>query len=155
PDPRRPEFSLGTPSTPGRRPLSDNAFGVGDVLLRAKYVFYRGVPADVAAGLGLSLPTGNQDDFHGTGTTRVQPGLFVPRIFWDRVEPFLDLGADLNADDVDRSVLRWAVGATVHAAGPLTGALTFLGRHELSAPADPIRIPFFFQIERSDMYDAS
>ena len=39
--------------------------------------------------------------------------------------------------------------------GPLTGALVFLGRHELSAQSDEIEAPFFFQIERNDIYDAS
>jgi hypothetical protein len=157
PDPRLPQFALADPRQGIRRDLavSDSAFGVGDVLLRAKYVFHRGWPFDAAAGLGLSLPSGDQDDFHGTGTTRVQPGLILSRVLWDRVEPLLNLGADLVADDVDRSVLRWAVGATAHVAGPLTGALVFLGRHELAAPAEKIRVPFFFQIERSDMYDAS
>ena len=39
--------------------------------------------------------------------------------------------------------------------GPLTGALVFLGRHELAPQTDPIAAPFFFQIERNDIYDAS
>ena len=129
--------------------------GVGDVLLRAKYVLWRKWPADVAAGLGLSLPSGNQDDFQGTGTTRVQPALIVSRVIAQRFEPFFNLGVDLNADDVDRSVVRWAVGATGRIVEPLTAGLVFLGRHELAAPADPIPAPFFSQIERSDMFDAS
>ena len=47
------------------------------------------------------------------------------------------------------------LGSTARVGGPLTAALVFLGRHEFSAPADPIAVPFFFQIERSDMFDAS
>jgi hypothetical protein len=31
----------------------------------------------------------------------------------------------------------------------------FLGRNELGAQSDPIPTPFFFQIERNDIYDAS
>jgi hypothetical protein len=62
---------------------------------------------------------------------------------------------DINADDVDRTVFRWAVGATGQIYGPLTGALVFLGRNELSSQTDPIEPPFFFQIERNDIYDVA
>jgi hypothetical protein len=61
---------------------------------------------------------------------------------------------DINADDVSRSIVRWAVGTTAQV-GPVTGALVFLGRHELSRQSDPIEPAFFFQIERNDQYDAS
>ena len=33
--------------------------------------------------------------------------------------------------------------------------IVFLGRHEHGAPAETIRMPFFFRIERSDAVDAS
>ena len=33
--------------------------------------------------------------------------------------------------------------------------IVFLGRDQLGAPAEPIANPFFFQIERSDIFDAS
>jgi hypothetical protein len=157
PDPRLPGFALADPADGIRRrfALDDSAFGIGDLLLRTKYVFLRGAPVDAAAGLGLSLPSGNQDDFHGIGSTQVQPQIILSRVLWDRVEALLNAGIDLHADDVDRSVPRWAVGGTARIAGPLTGALVFLGRHELDAPVEEIPTPFFFQIERSDRYDAS
>jgi hypothetical protein len=109
---------------------------------------------DVAAGLGLSLPTGNEDDFHGTGTVRVQPALIVSKVIADRFEPLLNVGIDLNADDVDRSVVRWATGFTAQLIGPCTAALVFLGRHELDQQTDDIPA-FFFAIERNDIFDAS
>jgi hypothetical protein len=46
------------------------------------------------------------------------------------------------------------VGTTAQL-GPLTGALVFLGRHELGPQSDRIEPAFFFQIERNDLYDAS
>jgi hypothetical protein len=73
----------------------------------------------------------------------------------DRFEPILNLGFDLNADDVDRSVFRWALGSTAEIYGPLNGALVFFGRHELDAQSEPLESPFFLQIERNDQYDAS
>ena len=155
PDPRLPQFAVPAGPTRGSRSLSDSAFGVGDILLRAKYILRRERPFDVAAGLGLSLPSGDESNFQGSGTTRVQPTLIFSRIFADRFQPLVNIGMDLNADDAGRSVFRWAVGGTATLVGPLTGALVFLGRDELGAQADKIQRPFFFQIERNDIFDAS
>jgi hypothetical protein len=145
PDPRLPSFALpaGSPlAGMERAAASASAAGIGDLLLRAKYLLLREHPVDVAALLGLSLPTGDADDFQGTGTTRVQPALVVSRVFGAHFEPLLNLGVDLNADDVGRSIVRWAVGTTAQV-GPLTGALVFLGRHELGRQSDRIQPAFF------------
>jgi hypothetical protein len=159
PDPRWPSFMLppGDPNaTTDVRAADHSSAGVGDLLLRAKYQLWRGAPADVAAGLGLSLPSGDMDDFQGAGTTRVLPGLIVSRtLLRGRLELLANAGMDLHTDDVDRSVVRWAAGGTVMLLDRLGMPVVFLGAHELDAPADPIELPFFFQIERSDRYDAS
>jgi len=158
PDPRFPEFAL-SPGNPnaqmGVRSLSDDAFGIGDILLRAKYVLLRGDWVDVAAQLGLSLPTGSRNDLQGTGTTRLQPTVVLSHVYAGRFEPFLNAGVDYDTNDVSRSVVRWAVGGTAQIIDPLSLSVVFLGRHELAAQAEPIQTPFFFQIERNDQYDAS
>jgi hypothetical protein len=158
PDPRFPSFALerGSPlaGTDFLSASADSA-GVGDLLLRAKYIVHRGAPVDVALGLGLSLPTGNADNFQGTGTTRVLPGVIASRLLGNRVELLANAGMELDANDVARSAVRWALGGTISVVERLAVPIVFLGRHELSAPADPIRVPFFFQIERSDAVDAS
>jgi hypothetical protein len=158
PDPRLPEFTLapGDPNmSQGRISDSESAFGIGDILLRSKYVLRRGKPFDVAGLLGLSLPSGDEDDFRGMGDTRVQPLLIASRVFAERYQPFVNVGVDLNANDVDRSVVRWSVGGTAQIIAPLTAAVVFLGRHELARQTDKIQTPFFFQIERNDSFDAS
>jgi len=159
PDPRLPQFALspGDPnasSGPGPHG-SDEAFGVGDLLLRAKYVALRQNPVDLALGLGVSFPTGNEDNFQGTGTYRVQPSLFASRTFVERIQPLLNLGVDINCDDVDASAFRWAVGATGQIITPLSAAIVFLGRNEFGKQTDSIDNPFFLQIERNDIYDFS
>jgi hypothetical protein len=159
PDPRLPEFAL-PPGDPhamqGPIPSADeSAFGVGDLLLRSKYIFLRQKPVDFAALLGVSFPTGNADNFAGTGTYQVQPTLILSRVFEERFEPLLNLGVNINANNVDRSSFRWAVGGSAQIYGPLSGALVFLGVNEFSALSEPIEAPFFFQIERNDLYDAS
>src|SRR5262245_19044354 len=158
PDPRFPRFALprGSPIA-GTEVLSasDASAGIGDLLLRAKYIVHRGAPVDVALGLGLSLPTGSADDFQGTGTTRVLPGVIASRVLGNRIELFANAGMELDASDVGRSAVRWAHGGTISVVDWLAVPLAFLGRHELNSPADPIRVPFSFQIERSDAVDAS
>jgi hypothetical protein len=158
PDPRFPSFALPRGSAIAGtdvRSASGDSVGVGDLLLRAKYVLWRGVPADVAVGLGLSLPTGNDENFQGTGTTRVLPSLIASRIFANRVEMLANVAMELNADDVSRSAVRWVLGGTILLMDKLAVPIAFLGRHELAAPTQPIGVPFFFQIERSDAVDAS
>ena len=156
PDPRFPQFTLQNVRVlHDVKEDSDDAVGVGDLLLRAKYVLARGSWVDVAAALGLSLPTGSRDDLQGTGTTRVQPTLVFSHVFADRVEPLVNVGVDVNADDASRSVGRWALGATAQVADRFSATLVFFGRHGFAPLTDRIPTPFFFQVERTDEFDAS
>lgn len=156
PDPRFPQFTLQNGHVlQDVKEDSDDAVGVGDLLLRAKYVLARGSWVDVAAALGLSLPTGSSDDLQGTGTTRVQPTLVLSHVFADRVESLLNVGVDVNADDGSRSVGRWALGATAQVVDRFSATLVFFGRHGFAPLTDRIPTPFFFQVERTDEFDAS
>lgn len=158
PDPRLPQFALppGSPFAEIReRDFAESETGIGDVLLRSKYVLVRESPFDLAAIVGFSFPTGDDRNLHGSGSMRVQPTLVASRVFFDRLQPLVNVGIDINANDVERSVARWAAGATAQVWGPLTAAAVFLGRHELDEQTDPIDAPFFFQIERYDIYDAA
>jgi len=165
PDPRLPQFMLpacmngsAAPTTCGstsiNHQVADRATGFGDLLLRLKYVLQRDTPVDLAAGLGVSFPSGNPDNFQGTGNYQVQPELIVSKIIADRFEPLLNLGVNINADNVDLSSFRWAVGSTAKVYGPLTAAAVFLGTNEFN-PQTTISAPFFFQINRNDYYNFS
>jgi hypothetical protein len=159
PDPRLPFFTL-PPDNPNasQGPIpdaSEDAFGVGDLLLRTKYNFLRSTYVDLAALLAVSFPSGDSDNFAGTGTYLVQPSLILSRVIADRFEPLLNLGVIFDAEDVDRSSFRWAAGGSAQIYGPLTASLVFLGVNEFDAQSDPIEAPFFFQIERNDLYDVS
>lgn len=162
PDPRLPQFAVPSPAAPGGCPASrgrisesESAVGVGDVLVRAKYALNRGWPFDVAAALGLSVPTGNEENLAGTGDTQVQPMFVASRIVFDRFEPLVNVGLDIDASDLGRTVVRWAVGTTAEIRRPLTAAVAVLGRNELGRQTNAIARPFFFQIERNDVYDGS
>ena len=61
----------------GQRTLTTggSASGIGDVLVRGKYNFFKRDNGGLAAALDLRLPTGDEEDLLGTGTT--QSKLFV------------------------------------------------------------------------------
>ena len=118
---------------PGR--THGSAFGIGDILLRAKYQLPRQGWLRSAAGLQLRLPSGNEDDFQGTGAFEASPFVYASTLVWGRLEPHANLGVDLNANDVDQSQLRYGIGADIDATKRLGFSLAFLGRTEFSRSA--------------------
>jgi hypothetical protein len=164
----------GQPFTPETGPLrvgrtGESATGIGDLLLRLKYQLPRLDWLRSAAALQLRMPSGNEDDFQGTGSFEASPFFFASTILWDRVEPHANIGIDLRADDVARSQARWGLGvdADVH---PRVGlSLDFLGRNEFEGSADADETSFLhltsagvrprpllgLDFDRTDYYDVS
>jgi hypothetical protein len=132
-------------------PASEASTGVGDVLLRGKYRLARAAPVDLAAGLTVSLPTGDPANFHGTGDTQVGAAVYASRCYLERIEPHLNLSFVLNTDKFDRSQVRYSAGADVRVFDWLTLNNDFLGRSDVAQP-DTIDQPVFVQIERTDVF---
>src|SRR5262249_25420371 len=116
----------------------DEATGVGDLVLRAKYQLLARGPLLLAVGLGLGLPTGDENNLQGTGTVQVSPMLYAST---DRLgehlgfvlRPYLNAGSDLDAEDVARSEVRWGLGLDLRRGSRFTAAVAVLGRHVLEA----------------------
>ncbi len=127
-----------TPSVSSERVGHDdgNAVGVGDILLRAKYQFPRLDWFRSAAGLQIRLPSGSTSDFQGTGDVELSPFIYMSTVLWDRVEPHANFGTDLNASDVSRSAVRYAVGVDVDVAPRIGLNVAYLGRSQLGDTAD-------------------
>ncbi len=111
--------------------------GVGDILLRGKYQLPAYDALRSAVGLQLRLPSGNEDNFQGTGTFEASPFIYLSSILWGRVEPHANAGLDLRSDDVSRSQARYGVGVDADATKRIGVAVAFLGRSEFkrSSPA--------------------
>ncbi len=92
--------------------LHDEAFGVGDVQLRTKYQLVGRAPLYVAAGLGVRAPSGAEADFQGLGDWTVEPSLIASRAVRGH-DLHLNLGVELDADDIRRSRGRYGVGAAL------------------------------------------
>lgn len=109
---------------------SGNATGIGDITFRSKYHFWGDEKGGATWGLNLQLPSGQEENFHGTGDTHVATFLYLSQVLQDRFEPHLNLGIDLNTGDIDRSSFLYAVGATVLVLPNLGVMVDVLGRSE-------------------------
>ncbi|HJQ85326.1 MAG TPA: hypothetical protein VKA21_14670 [Candidatus Binatia bacterium] len=160
-------------SAGGERVFADSAtrLGVGDVFVRGKYRVVKESWLQTALGLVLRLPTGEEDDFQGTGTFDVTPMVYGSTRPWRptppiALQPYLNAGVDLNTDDVGASEARWGVGVDVAIVERTTLAAAFLARHPFRriAPAGfftfprvagPARPLFGIDGDRPDIYDLS
>ena len=117
------------------------AVGMGDIQLRLKYRLPDAGAIRSAAGLQLRLPSGDENDFHGTGSFEASPFLYASTLLWSRVEPFANAGVDLRANSVERSQARYGLGVDVDVTRRLGAVLAFLGRSEFEPSADEINVP--------------
>jgi len=122
--------------------VRSNALGVGDVFLRGKYRFLDADWTRLALGALLRVPSGNEQNFQGTGAVELAPMLYassrpihVSRLIY--LEPYLNAGFNVNADDIDRSEPRWGVGLDCGITERLTAAVAVLGRHPLRSVGRP------------------
>jgi hypothetical protein len=117
----------------GRRTLTKvagSSTGIGDITLRSKYRLWGGEQGGAAAGLELRLPSGDEDNFRGTGETHVSPFFYLSQVWWDLVEPHLNLGLDFNTDDVDRNAFLYSVGVAALVWDRLGAGIDIMGRSE-------------------------
>lgn len=131
-----------------RGAVSGDATAFGDIFVRAKYRLLHGRFGDLAAGLVFRLPSGDVDDFQGTGLFEVGPRLYAttaavalaPQI---RVQGFLDAGLDLTPENARRGEGRYGIGVDLMLASRATLSIAFLGREPFSRllPADAVLVP--------------
>jgi hypothetical protein len=145
--------SLDQTDTDGAKHFSDSAShaGVGDLFLRGKYRLFAGELLQAAAGLVLRFPTGNEDNFQGTGAFEVTPLVYLSTR-WFRPSSLVGMrlyfngGMDFDTSDVDQSEAVWGVGIDGGIGQHATLSVSVLGRDALSriAPAG------FFSVLRTD-----
>jgi hypothetical protein len=150
---------------------TEDKFSVGDMLLRFKYQLPRIADGWLrsAAGLQLRLPTGNEDDFQGTGSFEISPAFYVSTVLWKRVTPYVNAAIDLRTDDVANSQARYAVGFDFDLFPRWNLSFAFLGRSEFErsakagetdflhlTPQGPALRPLLgLDFARNDFFDAS
>ena len=117
-------------------------FGQGDLMLRSKYRFFQSRPVNLAYGLLLRIPTGDEENLQGIGFFEVTPSLLAStRIFepawWARLQGHFNAGVGFNTEDVASSEIRWGLGLDWGVTEQATAAVAVLARHPLArvAPA--------------------
>jgi hypothetical protein len=93
-------FDLANPNTSVDKTFVDSssATGIGDVVFRVKATAWKGERAGVAVGLDVRAPSGDANNFLGTGAVGVKP--FVAASYRARVSPHVNLGYQWNGDSV-------------------------------------------------------
>ncbi|MGH7320230.1 MAG: transporter [Candidatus Rokuibacteriota bacterium] len=109
--------------------VSEESTGLGDIILRAKYNFYRQKPMALAGGLDLRLPTGDEDELRGVGSVRVRPFFILSAGSWYGISPHVNLGFDLGDSDAVDNEFFYRVGFDWAVLKPLTLAFDILGRY--------------------------
>lgn len=143
------------PSCGSTRPCLQGSFansgtsqGIGDLTLRAKYEVYQGERFGFATGLDVRLPTGDAENFLGSGATGIKP--FGVVSYSARVSPHAELGYEWNGDSIlagdfvgptatnnKRALpnrLVYTVGADVSIVRHLTGAFDLYGQRLFGVP---------------------
>lgn len=105
------------------------ATGFGDIIVRTKYNVLRGSGAlpDVAVIGQINVPSGDQANLLGSGSTDVTGGVVVSKQI-GRFNPHLNLGYQVASGGFDQNNLLYAVGADVQLHPSVTVGADFLGR---------------------------
>jgi hypothetical protein len=122
----------------------DSKFGPGDLLLRLKYQLPRADWLRSAFGLLFRFPTGNEDNFQGTGDFWVTPAFYASTLLWDRVEPFVNAALDFDMNNSALSQARYGAGFDVDVVSWAGLVVAFLGRSQLDNPVEPGETDFLY-----------
>jgi hypothetical protein len=121
-----------------------SAFGVGDLLLRLKYELPRAGWFRSAFGLQMRFPSGRASDFQGTGDFWITPAFYASTLLWDRVEPFVNVAVDFDAQDSTQSQARYGAGFDVDVVSRVGLVFAFLGRSQFDDPASSADTNFLY-----------
>jgi hypothetical protein len=117
---------------------SGSASGIGDVVFRGKFQALKGEKAGLAVGVDLRFPTGDEENFLGSGTYGERP--FVVFSYAGRISPHASFGYEINgnsilAGDITRkveshlpNVITYSAGADAGVTRRLSLSADFLGQ---------------------------
>ena len=120
--------------------IDDDSTGVGDLLLRTKYHFLSSNGFNLASGLALRIPTGDEDNFQGLGDVVLTPYLALSQE-WSRFDFHFQAGFDINADDTERSRARYGIGLTTQLIERLAFLIDIIGSSNLTEQDLSVTVP--------------
>lgn len=111
----------------------ERATGIGDVAVRLKYRFpLTSSTSGLAALADVRLPTGNAEDFHGTGALNYRLILIGSSRF-GAFNPHVNLGYNYRGADFDSDEMEFALGFDQQISGSVTFAFDVMGDIDLNS----------------------
>lgn len=110
----------------------ESATGIGDLAVRLKYRFPFEATWGAATLLDVRLPTGDEENFMGTGSVSARL-LFIASRTIGSFTPHLNLGYDYRGSDLDSDEVEFVLGFDQKIGGGVTFALDLLGDFDLSS----------------------
>lgn len=105
------QFDPTVGDTPGQMAVG-HAIGIGDIVLRGKMQLPLKLPLQTAVLGDVTLPTGDKEDFLGTGDLRVKT-TFIASHTGKRFAPHLNVGYELNTKNSKLSTFDVRLGSEV------------------------------------------
>jgi hypothetical protein len=115
--------------------------GVGDIVLRTKYNFFRDHPVapDLAVLGGVRFESGDEDNFAGAGNTGFQGYLVVSKQL-GMFEPHLNWGTEITTEGGDTNIWRLAAGSEFTPIPQLTLSADVVGQQSWNGDGVSARI---------------
>lgn len=120
--------------------VNDDATGLGDVAIRAKYNFVREKAVDFAAMLEYRMNNGDADNFLGAGFSTLRAEIIGSKILGD-FAPHVNLTYWKKFTDRDRDEIEGILGYDQKITDWFTLAVDFLGRLQLGNPVAEMQFP--------------
>ncbi len=107
--------------------VSGDEIGLGDISVGLTYQLASEQNYSVASAFIVKTPTGDEDNFLGTGSTTVQPALFAELDLGSIFGIHGNIGYEWDSDESDESAVRGIVGVTA-GNSTVTASLEYAGR---------------------------
>lgn len=120
--------------------LDDDATGVGDIALRAKYNFVRDRKVDFGALIEYRPATGDEENFLGSGHSHVKAMVIFSGTMGN-FEPHINIAYNKKGGDIDRDELGIWVGYSQKVLEKLTLALDVAGEFEMGTKTQQLDFP--------------
>ena len=116
--------------------------GVGDVVISGKQRIVRGWPGELALGIRVRAPSGDEDYFQGLGYWEVAHMLYASTASWHATpavafRAHLNGGVAINTSDSDSSAALIGIGIDALLGARATLAIAFLAREPFAGIAPP------------------
>jgi hypothetical protein len=121
-------------------PINDDATGIGDIALRAKYNFVHDKAIDFSAMLEYRMDSGDAENFLGAGYSSLRTVIIGSKILGN-FAPHLNLAYWKKFTDLDRDKFEIIIGYDQKIADWFTLVIDVLGRFELGDPIESQQFP--------------